>query len=188
MKNIITFLAFIIYSTFIFFINDIIILGIVLLLNILAIIIAKVRITDAIINLLKILPFIIITIVINCILSNYEYAILIGIKLALVCNITYIYSKTTTVRGVAITIKTLCTPLKVFKINPDDIELLVCISLSIFPILKMQFIQIKEASLAKGMEINIKNMKILLTKFMLSIIKRVNEIEEAVIEKGYGEE
>lgn len=37
------------------------------------------------------------------------------------------------------------------------------------------------------MEMNVRNMKPILTKLMISIMKRVNEIEESMIEKGYGE-
>lgn len=187
MKNSIVFLSFILYATFIFFINSNTLLLVVLLLNALAMIGFRISIRGAIRNLSKILPFVLFTVVINWILSGYEYAVLIGIKLLLVCNITYTYSKTTTVRGIANTIKILCTPLQWFKINPEEIELLVCISLSMLPILKREYLQLKEACYAKGMDINIKNMKIILTKLMISIMKRVNEIEESIIEKGYGE-
>lgn len=187
MKNIIMFLSFILYATFIFFTNSNTILWGVLLLNVLAMIVFHIPLMEAIRNLLKVLPFILLTVVINCILSSYDYAILIGIKLMLVCNITYTYSKTTTVKGIASTIKNLCMPLKLIKVNPNEIELLVCISLSMIPILKREYSQVKDACSAKGMDINIKNMKIILTKFMISIMKRVNEIEESIIEKGYGE-
>ena len=78
-------------------------------------------------------------------------------------------------------------PLKLIKVNPDDIELLVCISLSMLPILKSEYLQLKDACDAKGMDMNVKNMKPIFTKWMISIMKRVNEIEESVIEKGYGE-
>ena len=187
MKNVIMFLSFVIYATFIFFINNYTLLLIVLLLNVLAMIIFQIHLRGTIRNLLKILPFVLFTVVINGILSGYEYAIFIGIKLILVCNITYIYSKTTTVRGIAATIKILCLPLKPIKINPEEIELLVCISLSMIPILKKEYSQLKEACIVKGIKINSKNMKIILAKAMISIMKRVNEIEESIIEKGYGE-
>ena len=55
------------------------------------------------------------------------------------------------------------------------------------PILKNEYRQLREASLAKGMEINLKNMKPILAKLMVSLMKRVNELEESMIEKGYGE-
>lgn len=150
-------------------------------------IVLKIKRLEAIENIIKIAPFILLTVVINWILENYEYAVFVAIKLLLVCNSTYIYTKTTSVREIAITIKNLCMPLKLWKVNLDDIEILVCISLSMIPILKNEYRQLKEASSAKGMEINLKNMKPILTKLMVSVMKRVNELEESMIEKGYGE-
>lgn len=77
-------------------------------------------------------------------------------------------------------------PLKLFKVNLEDIELLVCISLSMIPILKTEYSELKEACLAKGIAIKVSNMKPILTKLMVSVMKRVNYIEESMIEKGYG--
>lgn len=187
MKNVIMFLSFVIYATLIFFLDNYIFLLIVFLLNIVSMIYFKVKAIAVIENMLKLLPFILITVVINCLLANYQYAFMVAIKLILVCHITYIYAKTTTVKGIANTIKSLCIPLKLFKVNPEDIELLVCIALSMLPIFKQQYKQLKEACLAKGMDLNIKNMKPILSKLLISVMKRVNEIEASMIEKGYGE-
>lgn len=179
------FIIFILYASFIFFIQTNILLLVVFLLNLLAMLYLKIKVVDAIQNIVKLLPFILLTVIVNCLLSNYEYAILVAIKLILVCNVTYIYSKTTTVRGIARTIKKLCMPLKLMKVNLDDIELLVCISLSMIPILKKEYLQLRDACSAKGIDMNIKNMKVILTKLMISVMKRVNEIEESMIEKGW---
>lgn len=181
------FIIFVLYASFIFFIDTKLLLLVVFLLNLLAMIVLKIKVGEAIQNIVKWLPFILLTVLINCLLSNYEYALLIAVKLILVCNATYIYSKTTTVRGIAHTIKSLCMPLKWLNVNPDDMELLVCISLSMLPILKREYFQLREACVAKGMALNIKNSKVVLTKLMISVMKRVNEIEESMIEKGYGE-
>lgn len=186
MKNVITFLGFVIYASLIFFINSSVLLGIILLINILTMVICKIKPSTAIGNIVRFLPFILLTVVINCVLANYQYAILVAIKLILVCNITFVYAKTTTVRNIASTIKNLCMPLKLFKVNLEDIELLVCISLSMIPILKTEYSELKEACLAKGIAIKVSNMKPILTKLMVSVMKRVNYIEESMIEKGYG--
>lgn len=187
MKDVITFLGFVIYASFIFFINSNLLLGMVLLINILAMIIYKIKPIDALQNIIKLLPFILLTVVINCILANYQYAFLVAIKLVLVCHITFIYAKTITVRNLASTIKSICTPLKLFKVNLEDIQLLVCISLSMLPVLKTEYTGVKEACLAKGIAIKASNMKPILVKLMVSVMKRVNHIEESMIEKGYGE-
>ncbi len=42
----------------------------------------------------------------------------------------------------------------------------------------------KEACKAKNIKLNIKNMKIILSKLFISLFKRVNELDEALLEKG----
>ena len=186
MKNVISFLTFIIYTTLIFFTqNNCIYIAIATVINIIAMIIIKVNIKNALKNLLNILPFIALTGIINSILENYIYAMYISVKLILVCNITYTYSRTTTAFSVAKTVKTLCKPLEIFKINTDDIEILVALGITMVPVLKKEFLDLKNACLAKQIDWNIKNMKIILSKFLLSIIKRVNEIDEALVQKGH---
>ena len=65
---------------------------------------------------------------------------------------------------------------------------MVCISLSVIPILKKNLYELKEACTSKKITFNVKNMKIILAKFFLSLISRVNEIEESLIAKGYSNE
>lgn len=79
----------------------------------------------------------------------------------------------------------LCSPLKIFKVNTEDIKIMVCISLSVIPVLKKDLQEVKEACIAKNIDFNIKNMKIILSKFFISLIARVSEIEEALIAKEY---
>ena len=97
MKNVIAFLTFIIYTTLIFFTpNNYIYIAIPAIINIIAMIAIKVNIKKAIKNLGNLLPFILLTGIINAILENYIYAMYISIKLILVFNIKYSYSITTT--------------------------------------------------------------------------------------------
>ena len=52
------------------------------------------------------------------------------------------------------------------------------------PIIKYEYFEIKNACAAKSINMNLKNTKIILSKLLISFIKRVNEIDEALIEKG----
>lgn len=185
MKNVIAFLLFLLYATVIFLIPNNLFLLCPLVINLLLFILTKTNFKKAMRNLFKFLPFILFTFVINCWLDTYINASWMAFKLLLVCNITFIYSQTTTTADIAKTVKKLCTPLKLFKINPEEIEVLVAISLSMIPILKREYIEIKEACKVKNIKWNIKNMKIILAKLMTSFLKRVSEIDEALIEKGY---
>ena len=96
MKNLIKFIIFIFYSTIIFFLPNNIVVLIPLAINLLCMIIVKSKLKRIFKNLLNFLPFILFTAIINCILDNYINAMWIGIKLLLVCNITFIYASTTT--------------------------------------------------------------------------------------------
>ncbi|MCI9246372.1 MAG: hypothetical protein HFJ30_04515 [Clostridia bacterium] len=185
MKNIITFILFLLYATAIFFIPNNIFLLCPFVINMILWLITKSNMKKTITNLFKIAPFVLLTFLINCWLDTYINALWMAVKLLLVCNITFIYSQTTTTAQVAKTVKKLCTPLKVFKINPEIVEVLVAIALSILPIMRKEYIEVKEACKAKNIPINLKNSKIILSRMLTSYLKRVDEIDEALIEKGY---
>ena len=61
---------------------------------------------------------------------------------------------------------------------------MVYISLSMLPILKKELQEIKESCISKNISFNISNMKYILAKFFISLFRRVNQLEEAIIAKG----
>lgn len=79
----------------------------------------------------------------------------------------------------------MCTPLKIFKIDIKEIGLLVSISLSILPILKKEIYEVRDACKAKNIPFNIKNSKYILSKYFISLLRKVNEMEESLISRGY---
>ena len=185
MKDIVKFIIFVIYASVIFFLPNLIeILICLLIINCSVILLVQLSFKKAILNTFKFMPFIILTFIVNVLLDNLVSALWISIKLIIVCNATFIYSQTTTVSRLAKTIKTLCTPLKLFNINPDEIEIMVCISLSLIPSIKNILLEVKNACKAKNIDINLSNMKYILSKILISMLKRVGEIDEAMIEKG----
>lgn len=97
MKNVIKFLIFIAYSTCIFFLPNNKLILVFLIINLFAMILTKIHIKDIIRSTIKVLPFILFTFIINCLLDNFMNALWIGIKLIIVCNITITYSNTTSV-------------------------------------------------------------------------------------------
>ena len=97
MKNVFKFLIFIIYATTIFFLPNHIFILLCFVLNLFMIMLARLSLKKAIINTLKMFPFILFTFIINIFLDNFINALWVGIKLIIVCNATFIYSQTTTV-------------------------------------------------------------------------------------------
>ena len=53
------------------------------------------------------------------------------------------------------------------------------------PVIKKELKEMKEACKAKNIKLNIKNTKIILSKLLISLFRRTNELDEALIEKGY---
>lgn len=184
MKNIVKFLFYIVYTTIIFLLpNKLIYLSFAF--NILLVLLLKINMKVILRTLIGLLPFIIFTFVVNVLIDGtIIYSGIVALKLLSVCAITVIYSQTISVLEFAKTIKHICTPLKLFKINIDEIEILISISLSIIPIIKREIKETKEVCRAKNIKINIVNSKIIISKFLLSFLRRVNDLDKALIEKG----
>lgn len=184
MIDLICFLMFLIYSTVVFFFPNNGLILIFVIINLILIIFMRRFWKSILRRTLGLFPFILFTFVFNCFLDTFSNAIWIGIKLYIVCNITMIYSCTTSVSGVASTIKLLFSPLEFFKIDTEQIRIIVCISLSMIPILKRDLFELKNACVAKNIRFNVSNIKIIISRFFLSILQRVSKIEKALIAKG----
>ena len=191
MKNLIKFILFLIYSVGVFFIEDYIILALIILFNIILMIIAKISLKNAFNNTIKLMPFILFTIAINTIFVDLRFSILIGIRLILIRNLTYIFSKKISYMEFAAVIEKMVYPLKLFGINPEEIGLIVIIALSFIPIIKNEFEQIRNVLKVKGIKPTtfnmLKNLGLIFKPFLISVMQRINEIEMSLKAKGYQE-
>ena len=189
MKNLFKFVLFITYTILIFLINDFKLLLIPLFINIICIIILKLNIKNMLINLLKLSIFILFTIIVNFIVESIEYALIVAFKLLLICNITYIFSKSISYMEFAKVIENIFYPLKIFKIEPKNIGIIVCIALAFIPILKKELEELKYVLKIKGFKISLinilKNISIISKPFFVSILRKVNDIENTLLIKGY---
>lgn len=189
MKDTLKFILFIIYTALIFCINDYKIITIIAIINVILMIIEKINIKDATKSLIKLSPFIILVVIINMILMTIESAILIGVRLVLVCNVTYTFTKNFTPRQLSTSIENLLTPLKIFKVNTKDIGIMISIAVAFIPILKDEAEKIKNSLKSKGFDTSginmIKNINLLLVPLIVSILKRVDHIENGLKSKAY---
>lgn len=191
MRNLIKFILFLIYTIGVFFINNYIILASIAIFNLSFMIIIKVNVNNAINNLVKLLPFILFTVVINILFADLQFAMLIGVRLILVCNLSYIFSKTITYTEFGEIIEKLMYPFKIFGINPKEIGLVITIALSFMPIMKSEFEQIRNVLKVKGIRptnFNIlKNLSLIFKPFFISVLQRLNEVEMSLKAKGWQE-
>lgn len=189
MKDLIKFILFILYTVLIFFVSDYRILGVIFIINLALMLIGRINLKNAIRNIIKLLPFIVFVVLINLILMSKEEAILIGIRLILVCNFTYIFTRNFTPQQLSNSIEKILTPLKIFKVNTRDIGIMISIAVAFVPILRDEGNKIKESLKSKGFNVNginmIKNINLILVPLIVSILKRVGHIENAFKSKGY---
>lgn len=122
-------------------------------------------------------------------LGNIKLGVLIGIRLILVCNITYIYSQKQTTRKLQIAIEKILFPLKIFKVNPREISIIVSISIAFIKVMQKEIENLKYLLTSKGFKINLKNFitkpNYILMPLIVSIVKKTAEIEQSMISKGY---
>lgn len=186
-KNIIKFILFDIFVLSIFFINNYNILLCLFLINIVCIMLLKLNIIKLLRYLLYLIPIIGLTFVINIFLLNVTYAFLIASRFLIACISTYIFSRTVTVLEISKVIETLLSPLKLIKVDVKSIGLLVSIAISFIPIIKDEMIELKQIMASKGYIMKVNNVHLFIRPLLTSVFKRTNEIEKAIIAKGYSE-
>ena len=183
MKNVIKILLFLAYTVSIFLVKHDMFAVIVLGINLLITLALKISIKEEIGNLLGVILFVIFTAAINIIVVDLK----IGVKLILVCNITYIFSKITSYTELAEALEKIFSVFKFTKINPKNVSLMICIAIAFIPTISRQIKQVRDSLKAKGITINIKNWSLVFEPVTISLLKRVDEIESSLRAKAYQE-
>lgn len=188
MINSLLLIIFFTYNIIIFSTNNIYFLGIILLINIITAIINKINLQKHLYFIYKNFLFIIFVITINIIFSNLISSLILGLKLFLCLDLTYIMSNILNNNKLSNGLYYLLSPLKLLKINIDEIVLIISITLTFIPILNDELRNIKYSLKIKGISFNLKSLlkpHIYLITFLNSLFNRLDEIEKALILKGY---
>lgn len=188
MLEIIYFILFITYICLIFTFDNFIIQGLFLCINLFFMILLKISFKRTIINLKSLLPIIIFTGFFNLILGTLYHAILVIIKLTLVCNITFIYKNTLGIAKIINTIEKIFLPLKFLGISSTDISLMIHIALTFIPTFIKELDEMHISLLSKTTNKFSANYIKYISKLLLtSTFKKTNDLELALKSKGYYE-
>lgn len=192
MKNILKFIAFFVYTIGLFWIENIYILTCIFALQVIFMLLCHISIKGATKTILHLMPFIIFTVVIDVFIMELMDAIRIGIRLIMVCHITYLFGKTTTAMQIADAIKRLLYPLKWFGVNINNIGIMISLAITFIPIIKQEITNIQYSLIAKGVNMSfinkIKHINYIMGPLFYSLLRKVEEIEYALKSKAYIED
>lgn len=189
MKDVLKMIAFIIYTVLLFWVENSMLLLCAILFQIACMLICNISIRQALKAILYLMPFILFTFIINLFVMEKRYAILIGIRLIIICNMTYIYGKTTTAREISKSIEKILTPLTWFKVNTRNIGIIISIAITLIPMINREIENIRYSLIAKGFNMSlfnqIRHINYIMLPLFYGLLKRVNSMEEALLAKGY---
>lgn len=187
--NAIKFILFLIYTVGVFYIANYWFLVAIVCVNIGGMLLNKISLKGALKNLAGIGIFILFTVVINVFLMGIQDAILVGIRLLIVCNGTYIFTKLLSTLEIAETIQNLLAPLKLLKINTQNIGIIISIAMAFIPILTKELNNITYSLKSKGFNTKmpnlIKNSNLIMKPLFIAILKKVSEVEYALKAKAF---
>ena len=185
MKNFLRFLFFICYTISIFFIDDYGMLAILFIVNLLLTFVLELPLKNLLYNLKILFPFILFTVIVNIIFDSVYFGILIGFRLLMCYHITYLFSKSISIRDFAGVIEKLFFPLKLFGVNTKNIKMIVSISLCMVPVLKNEIGSIINSFKSKGQLVNVHSLVIISKPMIISLFRRTSAMEKTLISKGY---
>lgn len=192
MKTVIKFIAFFVYTICLFFIKDIRILACIFALQTIFMLLCRVSVSGAIKTIWHLMPFILFTVLIDLCVMEVMDSILIGIRLIMVCHITYIFGKTTTAMQIAKAIKKLLYPLTWFGVNTNNIGIMVSLAITFIPIIRKEIENIRYSLKSKGFNMSfinqITHINYIMGPLFYSLLRKVSKIEDALKSKAYIEE
>ena len=187
MKNVFKLLFFVTYITSIFSIRTYKFLGIFILINFIVSKMLNTKFFNFLNSIKIVMILVIFTTIINMIWESIEDGIVLGIRVLIAYNFTYIFSTTFDILELARTIEIILNPLYLLKINVKNISLIISIALCMLPILSKELEMTKNSLKSKGYKFKLNNLDLFIKPIMISILKKTDEFEKTLIAKAYQE-
>lgn len=176
-------------SIYIFTVKNYQTLNIIAIITFVLLILSKVSIKHYIKGIQGSIYFVIITFLINLLFSDVSYSFMISYRIFIMLILTLILTLTTKSMDIVYAITNLLYPLKLFGVNTKDISLMVGIGISFMPILKQEYITIKQAQLAKGYYPKLGKIKTycvcIFVPYLTNCFKKVDDMSIVLQAKGY---
>lgn len=182
-------ILFFIYNWLLFSIDNFVFLFILFVFNFTISTIVKMSIKRYFKMFKKYIIFILFIVVCNILFSNIISSLKVGIKLLLAIDITYIIGSYFDNDKIRLAFKYLFYPLKIFKVDIDNLTLIISISLALIPILSDEIKMIKLSLKNKGVKFNLFYLiikpHIYLITFLNNLFNRLDDLEKTLTIKAY---
>lgn len=179
----------IIISIYIFTVRNYIILNVIFGIVIILLLLSRIKFVHYLKLIRDSIYFVVITFVINLFFSDVIYSFMISYRIFIMLMLTLILTLTTKSMDIVYAITNILLPLKIFGVNIKDISLMVGIGISFMPILRNEYITIKQAQIAKGYLPKLGKIKIhaicIFIPYITGCFKRVDDMSLALQAKGY---
>lgn len=174
-------LFFIAYSLFVFLINNIYVLISCFIFNVLLATIFKKITKKYFITMLKNLPFILMVFGLNLIFEPLTNSLIVAFKIFIVLNFSYVFGKIFSHTQIANGLSALFYPLKIFKINPDNIAIIIVVALNFITIFENEIKTLSKTMKARNIKLNLKSIftktPAVFTMFFARLFRRTNDLE-----------
>lgn len=141
--------------------------------------------------LLKNLGFVAFVMACNLLFSDFETAMLVGVRLGLVILVVYNVSRALSPRQFAEGLGMLMRPLALFGMDIEAAVLTMTVALNLIPTLSQEAANVSRALRLKGVNRGLRQVlkrpQIYVQCYLSSVLRRAGEMERALLLKGYGE-
>ena len=180
------------YSIGLFWINDWQVLLALFLADLLIILIYRRRFSlrKNLRFLLKSFCFVAFVVLLNLPFRSLENALLVGARLMLALETTFLISRTLNTRSFARGFYYLLSPLRFAGVDVKDLALTIVIALSFVPILSREATVVRQSLKAKGFDFNLRNLlhrpQVYVSAYIDGMFDQVEVVEKALRGKGWG--
>ena len=180
---------FFIYSALLFLIENFYILGFIFIFNLVVSLLVKIPLKRHFKIITRNILFVIFITLCNLLFSNTFESIKVGVRLFLVIDYTYIMGCFFDEMTLRIAFRYLFYPLKIFKVNIDNLTLIIVVSLTFIPILRDEATMIKYSLKSKGFDFKFKNVikrpHVYLITYFNNLLDRIDELEKSLKLKAF---
>ena len=151
MKSALSILGFIIYDIWLFWINDFWMLSLLGVLEVIIIILLPISCWRTVLKFfIKNCGFVLFVVGCNLLFADWHQALLVGCRLGLAIEATYIISHLLSPREFAQGIAALCTPFRILHVDTEGLALSITVALTFIPLLTREAKQLHNNLKLKG--------------------------------------